>query len=71
MQAINFSSIFDTNLCVLGQVDVVDAGRVQVYGVESRRGAVDDLQAGPLFHRQVDQQRPVERKYVKLMSILF
>ena len=47
------------HLCVLGQVDVVDAGRVEVHRVESRGRPVDDLEPRALLHGQIDQKRPV------------
>ena len=47
--------LLDPNLCVLGQIYVVDTGGVEIDGVESTGGAVEHLQPRPLLHSEVDQ----------------
>ena len=44
-----------SHLCMLGKIDVIDTGRVEINSMEAAGGAVEDLQPRPLLHRQVHQ----------------
>ena len=40
---------------MLGKIDVIDTGRVEINSMEAAGGAVEDLQPRPLLHREVHQ----------------
>ena len=49
----------DGALSVLWCVNIVDLGRVEVDGVETVGGAVENLETGALFHGEINQERLV------------